>query len=274
MIRLYIWLTLLITIELVSSGPLSSSNLLRRAGSRRGFTWNMNDIRTDTFYKRNRVYYNRYGVPTSVGRRAVVTKGTGLWPQGVIPYDMPNIKPEDQVVILESMKRIMDDTATNQPCITFTPRSPADDTYIIIDYGAPGDCSAHIGYYAGFNNQVTLGDGCMYISVVEHELMHVIGFQHEQNSPDRDKYVEVFIENIDPNYLDQFQKIDPNDVVDLGIPYDVDSVMQYPEDAFQKPGTTGKVMVAIDPANPIPPDVTDRRISPLDVLGVRRLYNC
>lgn len=43
-------------------------------------------------YKRNNVNLNKYGVPTSIGKRAVVSKYTKLWPYGVIPYDMSNMK--------------------------------------------------------------------------------------------------------------------------------------------------------------------------------------
>ena len=54
---------------------------------------------------------------------------------------------EDQEVIEQSMKRIVEDTATSnggdpKPCITFVPRSSDDETYITFQYGASGDCSA------------------------------------------------------------------------------------------------------------------------------------
>lgn len=45
----------------------------------------------DYAYKRNNLYYNKYGVPTSLGKRAVVLKTTQTWPGGVIPYDMSSM---------------------------------------------------------------------------------------------------------------------------------------------------------------------------------------
>lgn len=50
--------------------------------------------------------------------------------------------------------------------------------------------------------------------------------------------------------------------------------MQYPSDAFKKSGATGPSMVAIDSKNPIPPYIMDRRLSPYDVIAVKRFYQC
>ena len=48
----------------------------------------------------------------------------------------------------------------------------------------------------GGRQVVSLGPGCAHRSVILHELGHVLGFWHEQNRPDRDKFVRINKENI------------------------------------------------------------------------------
>ena len=43
---------------------------------------------------------------------------------------------------------------------------------------------------------VNLAHDCMYLATVIHELMHAIGFIHEQSRPDRDKYIQVYLKNV------------------------------------------------------------------------------
>ena len=38
--------------------------------------------------------------------------------------------------------------------------------------------------------------GCVYLSVVIHELLHILSVSHEQQRPDRDTYVDMHWMNI------------------------------------------------------------------------------
>jgi len=62
----------------------------------------------DNAYKRNHMSYKTFDYSTTLGRRDVVPKGTELWPDGVIPVDLSNIKCKynTNILSLSHMKRI------------------------------------------------------------------------------------------------------------------------------------------------------------------------
>ena len=56
-------------------------------------------------------------------------------------------------------------------------------------------CESDVGRIGG-RQTTSLGGGCYRHGIIVHELGHVVGFQHEQNRPDREQYVKINYENI------------------------------------------------------------------------------
>merc|ERR1711993_14098 len=80
-------------------------------------------------------------------------------------------------------------------CIRFVARSQENDFISIIK---DERCySTHIGKnpYGG-KQRLSIGLGCAYKGTVLHELMHAIGFFHEQSRTDRDDHINILWDNI------------------------------------------------------------------------------
>lgn len=57
-------------------------------------------------------------------------------------------------------------------------------------------CYSYIGRVFSGGQIVSIGIGCAQIPIVEHELLHALGFHHEQARYDRDDHVSIIRENI------------------------------------------------------------------------------
>lgn len=57
--------------------------------------------------------------------------------------------------------------------------------------------------------------GCVDQGVVIHELLHALGFVHEQTRPDRDKYVKIYFENIQAGIAIDFTRFTKNKMLVL-----------------------------------------------------------
>ena len=62
------------------------------------------------------------------------------------------------------------------------------------------------------------------IGTVAHEIGHALGMFHEQSRSDRDMYVEVIPENIEPGYEHNFDLTSTNN---YNTPYNFYSMMHY-----------------------------------------------
>ncbi|KAF5892977.1 high choriolytic enzyme 1-like, partial [Clarias magur] len=109
----------------------------------------------------------------------------------------------------------------NLTCVQFRRRRNEEDYInIISDTG----CYSFIGRRGGRQVVSLQRMGCVFHHIVQHELLHALGFHHEQARSDRDNHVRILLQNVIPGQEHNFNKVNTNN---LGTPYDYDSVMHY-----------------------------------------------
>ncbi|CAF0891414.1 unnamed protein product [Rotaria sordida] len=215
-------------------------------------------------------------IPEEISRGAAHRPLWQRWPNGIIPYDMTSsISANHSQLIVDAMRRMENLTRIgNVQCIKFRPKTSSDEIFITIRNGT--GCSAHVGYLQNYtlNRTVTLMHTpratCMRTGIIQHELLHVLGFFHEQSRPDRDDYVSIQWNNIINGTEFNFQKYNLTDIDTLNTSYDYGSVMHYEADAFSSNGLP--TIRATRNASA----VLGQRIgmSPIDILEVQRYYRC
>merc|ERR1712131_159392 len=152
------------------------------------------------------------------------------WPKAIIPYRISSGYTQSQInTIYQGMQMWMRKT-----CIRFVPagsneaRSTGHNHYITIFSGQ--GCYSTVGYNHR-SHQVSLqARGCTLPGIVAHELGHTIGLHHEQCRPDRDNYLNIYLNNVPSNMRFNFDKVRGTD--NFGMPYDYCSLMHYGATAF------------------------------------------
>lgn len=153
-----------------------------------------------------------------------------LWENSTIPF---TIHPRDFAnefypVIKSAMKEI-----EASSCLRFREVLDDDDNYLVIIKSDQG-CRSEIGRIGGSQFLLLEPSICMNKGTIIHELMHTIGFRHEQSRKDRDNYVTVNWDNIEKGKENEFDeklvaKDWPSNYKDFvkNFPYDYRSVMHY-----------------------------------------------
>lgn len=159
-------------------------------------------------------------------QRNAIRDSWRTWKNGIIPYVISSaFGQHERSIIAKAMKQYHDKT-----CIRFRPRT-SEIAYIHIIKGK--GCSSSVGR-TGSQQTVSLGNGCVYTGIVQHELMHASGFWHEQSRADRDDHITINWHNIQNGMEYNFLKYDLRRIDHLGATYDTCSVMHYGKYAFSK----------------------------------------
>ena len=191
-----------------------------------------------------------------------------LWPGGVIPFEIePAFPAVERAEILAGIQLV--DNTTN---LLLKPRSGEDD--FIRFMRSPDRCDSDVGRQGGQQtiNIIQWGTplGVCPRDSVAHEVLHAAGVWHEQSREDRNSFIRVLRDNIQPGMENNFDQ-HISDGVDIG-PYDYRSLMHYDATAFGRMDASGNPMTTIES---LTPGVTLGNFvgpTPLDIQGVNTLY--
>ncbi len=167
-------------------------------------------------------------------KAVVVEPYVQYWQNKTIKYFIsPGFTTAEVQYILDGLSIL-----EQEVCLDFVPSLTMSTTpCIVFAYNTEKNASP-IGMNSSKRNTIYLSSGGFTRSTVIHEVMHSLGFFHEQSRNDRDNYVIVYRENVEDGHWHNFQK-----VVDQGLeamnlsPFDFDSIMIYDSNAFAIEGT-------------------------------------
>ncbi|NXO13793.1 MEP1A protein, partial [Oriolus oriolus] len=153
-------------------------------------------------------------------------------------------------------------------CIDFKPYE-GERTYIF--FSKQSGCWSMVGDLQTGQN-LSIGSGCDYRAIVEHEILHALGFYHEQSRMDRDDYVNIWWDEIIAGREHNFAKYDDSHITDLNTPYDYESLMHYQPLSFNKNEGVPTITTKI----PAFDDIIGQRLdlSAIDLERLNRMYNC
>lgn len=181
-----------------------------------------------------------------------------------------NMTSERATSVLNKLKEMEDKLGNIIRFVTKFNKNSFLDGYIRIGTYTTG-CWSYVGRLPVIYQPqvINIGTGCDFTDSVEHELMHALGFFHEQARPDRDNYVTIHWNNIPSQYYTNFEKA--NNIDSRGSPYDRRSVMHYSNYAFASNDKL-PTMTSTDNTQPILGSAFT--MSNTDMLQLRMLYRC
>ncbi|XP_055373150.1 seminal metalloprotease 1-like [Condylostylus longicornis] len=158
------------------------------------------------------------------------------WPNRAVYYfiDKKYFNESQVMYILKGLRTISSET-----CIRFYPWSEDVNDYVNIT-GRTEGCYSSVGRQGGMQilnlKPYEVGTGCFRLGTIIHEMIHALGFYHQQSAADRDLYIKIVDENISEGKHSNFFKYNSSFVSDYQISYDYDSIMHYSFYAFSKNG--------------------------------------
>lgn len=193
-----------------------------------------------------------------IGPKSVQPVGVRTWPDGILPIAFENgYSQADQDAFFEACNWWS--AVSRVACI---PRTNQAD---FIDVVAGSGNSSYVGRIKGgqklelFNRQNR--------GVIAHEIAHALGFAHQHNSPERNRFIDIKWNNIAPADQHNFRRI-PQAII-FGF-YDFCSIMHYGLNDFSSNGQPTIELIGNPPVNCTPGQV--EKITIEDAMGMAAAY--
>jgi hypothetical protein len=190
------------------------------------------------------------------------------WQNGVVYFEFDgNVSSQNRNRTYQAMDELMDTGAA----VAFVPRTPGvnGDDYVHILSGSVN--SSAVGRSGGRQDLNMFNWSFRFIIV--HELLHAIGFWHEQARWDRDTFVTVNTGNIASGSSNNFNRAAIGDWITSSTAYDFESVMHYGECAFTNCDPCCPTITVNPPNQGQQGSIGQRdRLSVLDAQDVRNAY--
>ncbi|MBI2522510.1 MAG: M12 family metallopeptidase [Bdellovibrio sp.] len=139
-----------------------------------------------TFYEARADYYITEGdilvQPALKKGTKATARRSGRWHNGIVPYLIDESIP-DRARVEAAIAYF-----NGQTSIRMVPRTTESD-YVYFKENGTSDCSSFVGRMGGKQN-INVPAWCGTGSLI-HEILHALGYYHEQSRPDRRKWIKV-----------------------------------------------------------------------------------
>jgi len=129
--------------------------------------------------------------PKLTGRPAFRNKRNERWPNNIVPYEMDGFSKAQEEQIQEAINDFY-----NFTCIKWIPKRPEDKAFVtftrIVGSRVCGQTLA--GYKGELGHVIKIE--CVVKTTLVHEMLHLLGFVHEQDRKDRNQNFDMFYHNM------------------------------------------------------------------------------
>lgn len=205
---------------------------------------------------------------------SVALREAGKWHYSHVPYKINNAHFPTGSMVRKAVEAGIYRLNASDINIVLEPVEHA--PHFIEFQSAEDSCSSHIGRQHAVGKQIV---SCAVAlptynsNSVIHEVLHALGYLHEQSRPDRGHFVEIVDDNIQPGAEHNFRVYKPASVHMFGR-YDCASIMHYGAKAFGKINAAGKKETTIKILDPVKCKAIGlHTLSPSDIAGINSLYS-